>query len=88
MSTLIIRQLTAARVGCLGWAMTEHHKDASVAVAQRLLDEMSPADLAQVQAEADSKGVSAVEIVRRSLEVLITETNPTAPQSRLVKAGA
>lgn len=68
--------------------MSEHHKDASVAVAQRLLDEMSPADLAQVQAEADSKGVSAVEIVRRSLVVLITETNPTTPQSRLIRIGA
>ncbi|GJE53571.1 MULTISPECIES: hypothetical protein [Methylobacterium] len=65
--------------------MGEHHKDASAGVAQALFDGMSPAEQAEVQAEADSKGVSAVEIVRLSLDILIAESNPSAPKGRIVK---
>jgi len=64
--------------------MSDHHKDASIGVAQVLFDGMSAAERAEVQAEADSKGVSAVEIVRRSLDILIAESNPAAPKGRIV----
>lgn len=65
--------------------MSEHHKDASVGVAQALFDGMAPAEQAEVQAEADSKGVSAVEIVRRSLDILIADSNPSSPKGRIVR---
>jgi len=58
--------------------MSEHHKDASRAVAQVLLDGLAPAERAQVQAEAEAKGVDAVEIVRRSLDILIAEAPSSA----------
>lgn len=54
--------------------MSAHHKDASAAVAQTIFDGMAPAAKAEVQAEAQSKGVSAIEIVRRALDILITES--------------
>ncbi|MCJ2083298.1 hypothetical protein [Methylobacterium sp. J-090] len=64
--------------------MTKHHKDASAGVAQVLLDGMPPAERAQVQAEADAKGVGAVEIVRQSLDILIAESRPASPQGKRV----
>lgn len=63
--------------------MTKHHKDASVGVAQVLLDGMAPAERAQVQAEAEAKGVGAVEIVRRSLDILIADARPAGPRGRI-----
>ena len=69
--------------------MTEHHKDASIGVAQVLLDGMPPAERAQVQAEADAKGVSAVEIVRSSLDILIAESKPASRDGKIARpAGA
>lgn len=65
--------------------MSEHHKDASIGVAQALFGGMSAAEQAEVQAEADSKGVSAIEIVRRSLDILITESDPASPKGRIVR---
>lgn len=56
--------------------MAEHHKDASVGVAQAILAGMPAAEQATVQDEADKLGVSAVEIVRRSLDILIAESGP------------
>ncbi|MCJ2035650.1 hypothetical protein [Methylobacterium sp. J-068] len=58
--------------------MREHHKDASAQVAQALLAGMSPDEQAEVQAEADLAGVSAVEIVRRSLDILIADSEVLA----------
>ena len=58
--------------------MSEHHKDASIGVAQVLLDGMAPQERAQVQAEAAAKGVEAVEIVRRSLDILISDSDAAA----------
>ncbi len=68
--------------------MSEHHRDASVAVAQALFDGMSSAERAEVQAEADTRGVSAVEIVRRSLDILIAGSRPTAQEGRIVGRSA
>lgn len=56
--------------------MSEHHKDASVGVAQAILDGMPASEQATVQTEADREGVSAVEIVRRSLDILFAEARP------------
>lgn len=63
--------------------MSEHHKDASVGVAQALFDGMGSAERKEVQAEAEIKGVSAVEIVRRSLDILIAESRPPARKGRI-----
>lgn len=65
--------------------MTEHHKDASVGVAQAILDGMPAAEQATVQAEADREGVSAVEIVRRSLDILIAASGPGVAQGKTGK---
>jgi hypothetical protein len=62
--------------------MSEHHKDASVGVAQALFDGMPPAEQAQVRAEAETKGVSALEIVRLSLDILIAESRPASGGGR------
>jgi len=62
--------------------MGEHHKDASVAVAQAVFDGMPPAEQAQVRAEAEAKGVSAIEIVRLSLDILIAESRPASTGGR------
>ncbi|MCC0807205.1 hypothetical protein FPV16_13345 [Methylobacterium sp. W2] len=56
--------------------MNEHHKHASVGVAQAIFDGMPSADRARVEAEAASKGVSALEIVRQSLDILIADAKP------------
>ncbi|KQO54207.1 hypothetical protein [Methylobacterium sp. Leaf85] len=56
--------------------MGEHHKHASVGVAQAIFDGMPSADRAKVEAEAASKGVSALEIVRQSLDILIADAEP------------
>ena len=58
--------------------MSEHHKDASVGVAHVLFDAMPPVERAQVEAEAEAKGVAAVEIVRRSLDILISESDSSS----------
>lgn len=58
--------------------MTEHHKHASVGVAQAIFDGMPSADRARVEAEAASKGVSALEIVRQSLDILIADAKSPA----------
>lgn len=63
--------------------MSEHHKDASAGVAQVIFDGMSPAEQATVQAEADGKSVSVVEIVRRSLDILIAESRPPSSRGRI-----
>jgi hypothetical protein len=65
--------------------MNKHHKHASAGVAQVIFDGMSSAEQAEVRAEADRKGVSAVEIVRLSLDVLIAESNPASLESRIGK---
>ncbi|MCJ2130784.1 hypothetical protein [Methylobacterium sp. E-045] len=56
--------------------MGEHHIHASVGVAQAIFDGMASADRAKVEAEAASKGVSALEIVRQSLDILIADAKP------------
>ncbi|CAA2101700.1 hypothetical protein MBUL_01310 [Methylobacterium bullatum] len=58
--------------------MGEHHKHASVGVAQAIFDGMPTVDRARVEAEAASKGVSALEIVRQSLDILIADAKPPA----------
>ena len=65
--------------------MSEHHKDASVGVAQAILDGMPEAEQAKVRAEADSEGVGAVEIVRRSLDILIAESGPASRMGKIVR---
>jgi len=62
--------------------MSQHHKHASVAVAQTLFDGMPPAEQAQVLAEAEAKGVSPIEIVRLSLDILIAESRPASAPVR------
>ncbi|WP_430912998.1 hypothetical protein [Methylobacterium sp. sgz302541] len=62
--------------------MSDHHKHASAAVARTLFDGMPAAERAEVQAEADREGVGALEIVRRSLDILIAETG-TSPTKGL-----
>ncbi|WP_311276761.1 hypothetical protein [Methylobacterium sp. WCS2018Hpa-22] len=56
--------------------MGEHHKHASVGVAQAIFDGLPSADRAKVEAEAATKGVSALEIVRQSLDILIADAKP------------
>ena len=58
--------------------MGEHHKHASVGVAQAIFDGLPSADRAKVEAEAASKGVSALEIVRQSLDILIADAKLSA----------
>ncbi|MET0259409.1 MAG: hypothetical protein ABW179_12605 [Methylobacterium sp.] len=65
--------------------MSEHHKHASAGVAQVIFDGMSAAEQAEVRAEADGKGVSAVEIVRLSLDVLISESAAASPKGKIVR---
>lgn len=65
--------------------MTEHHKDASIGVAQAILDGMPAAEQATVQAEADREGVSSIEIVRRSLDILIAASGPGASRGKIGK---
>lgn len=58
--------------------MGDHHRHASVGVAQAIFDGLPSADRAKVEAEAASKGVSALEIVRQSLDILIADATPPA----------
>lgn len=58
--------------------MGGHHKDASVGVARVLLDGMPAVERARVEAEAEAEGVAAVEIVRRSLDILIAGSAPAS----------
>lgn len=64
--------------------MSEHHKDASARVAQVLLDGMTLDEQAEVQVEADRAGVSAVEIVRRSLDILISDSKVLARRAPIL----
>lgn len=65
--------------------MSQHHKDASPAVARVILEGMAPAERAEVEKEAQAKGVDPVEIVRLSLDVLISETGQAARKPQLVR---
>lgn len=65
--------------------MSEHHKDASPAVARVILEGMAPVERAEVEKEAQAKGVDPVEIVRLSLDVLISETGQAAGKSQFVR---
>ncbi|GJE16920.1 hypothetical protein [Methylobacterium marchantiae] len=65
--------------------MSNQHKAASAIVAQVLFDQMAANEQAVVRAEAVSKGVSAVEIVRRSLDILIAEAGSPAAKGRNIE---
>ncbi|SFL66225.1 hypothetical protein [Methylorubrum salsuginis] len=65
--------------------MSHHHKDASPAVARVILEGMGPAERAEVEKEARAKGVDPVEIVRLSLDVLISETGQAAGKPQFVR---
>lgn len=65
--------------------MSEHHKDASPAVARAVLEGLGPAERAEVEKEANEKGVEPVEIVRRSLDVLISETGQAAGKPQFIR---
>jgi len=65
--------------------MTEHHKDASLGVARAVFDSLDPEQRAAVEKEANEKGVEPIEIVRRSLDVLISETGQADGKSVFVR---
>lgn len=65
--------------------MSEHHKDASSAVARIVFEGLSPPERDEVEKEAQAKGVDPIEIVRRSLDVLISETGQAAGKSMFVR---
>jgi hypothetical protein len=65
--------------------MSEHHKDASPAVARAIFEGLDPTERAAVEKEASEKGVEPIEIVRRSLDVLISETGQADGKSVFVR---
>ncbi|CAO4165799.1 hypothetical protein [Methylorubrum aminovorans] len=65
--------------------MSEHHKDASPAVARAIFEGLGPTERAEVEREAIEKGVEPIEIVRRSLDVLISETGQAAGKSQFIR---
>lgn len=65
--------------------MGEHHKNASPAVARVVFEGLPPFERGEVEKEAQSKGVDPIEIVRRSLDVLISETEQSADKPVVVR---
>ena len=65
--------------------MSEHHKDASLAVARVIFEGMAPTERSEVEKEAREKGVDPLEIVRLSLDVLISETGQAAGKPQFTR---
>ncbi|AMB43369.1 hypothetical protein [Methylobacterium sp. AMS5] len=65
--------------------MTEHHKDASPGIAKAVYENLDSEQRAAVEKEASERGVEPIEIVRRSLDVLISETGQADGKSVFVR---
>ncbi|MCP2081026.1 UNVERIFIED_ORG: hypothetical protein J2W74_002212 [Methylorubrum zatmanii] len=65
--------------------MAEHHKNASVGVARAVLEGLGTEERAAVEKEAREKGVDAIEIVRGSLDTLISDTEQSDGKSVFVR---
>ncbi|QDI82256.1 hypothetical protein E8E01_18385 [Methylorubrum populi] len=65
--------------------MAEHHKNASVGVARAVLEGLGSEERAAVEKEAREKGIDAIEIVRSSLDSLISDTEQSDGKSVFVR---
>ncbi|BDL42420.1 hypothetical protein [Methylorubrum sp. GM97] len=65
--------------------MAEHHKNASVGVARAVLEGLGAEERAAVEKEAGEKGIDAIEIVRSSLDSLISDTEQSDGKSVFVR---
>lgn len=65
--------------------MAEHHKNASVGVARAVLEGLGTDERAAVEKEARETGIDPIEIVRSSLDALISDTEQSDGKSVFVR---